>query len=322
MNDFNDLKMEPINQLNLFGYEKYFKIFKKLYDKNILPNKIILSGIQGLGKATFAYHFINYILSINEENSYDSFDYKINKLNKSYKLINQNVHPNFFLIDLLNQKQSIDVNQVRNMIRYTNKTTFDKNKKFIIIDNVENLNHHSVNSLLKIIEEPSPNTSYFLISDSAKPVIETLKSRCIEFKISFSKEEKNNIVNKLFQQHTIVNKFKDNNILETYYDSPGNTLNIFNYLNENNIFLENINSDNFIIEFINSFKDNIRHSNFKLLRNFLEISIYRKLEKSKNKKSIFILYSKLIRKIDITLRYNLDLNNLFFEIKKNYLNAK
>jgi len=48
----------PINQTNLFGFKKNFTIFKDLYNKNLFPNKILLSGISGLGKATFAYHFI------------------------------------------------------------------------------------------------------------------------------------------------------------------------------------------------------------------------------------------------------------------------
>ena len=33
-------------------------------------------------------------------------------------------------------------------------------------------------------------------------------------------------------------------------------------------------------------------------------------------------YSKLIDKIDVSIKYNLDLNNLFLEINKKYLDAK
>ena len=48
----------------------YFNFFDKLYQKNKLPNSILLSGNKGLGKATFAYHFINFLLSQGEENKY------------------------------------------------------------------------------------------------------------------------------------------------------------------------------------------------------------------------------------------------------------
>ena len=50
----------PKKQLNLFGYEKYFNLFIKMFESKKLPNTIMLSGLKGSGKATFAYHFINF----------------------------------------------------------------------------------------------------------------------------------------------------------------------------------------------------------------------------------------------------------------------
>ena len=64
------------------------------------------------------------------------------------------------------------------------------------------------------------------------------------------------------------------------------------------------------------------HNNFTLLRNLIEFYIYKKIIISSKKTNILLLYSKLIAKIDSSMRYNLDLSNLFFEIKKNYLDAK
>ena len=90
--------IDPINQLNLFGYKNYFNSFIKLYKKNKLPNVFLLSGPRGMGKATFAFHFINYLLSNNEENKYLINDLKINHSNISYKLLTNGIHPNFFLL--------------------------------------------------------------------------------------------------------------------------------------------------------------------------------------------------------------------------------
>ena len=61
--------ISPKNQLYLFGYEYYFNSFIKLYQKNKLPNVIFLSGPNGSGKATFASHFINYLLSQKDDHS-------------------------------------------------------------------------------------------------------------------------------------------------------------------------------------------------------------------------------------------------------------
>ena len=49
-----------------------------LFEKNKLPNKILLSGQKGLGKSTMAYHFINYVLSKNEKFEYNINNFEIN----------------------------------------------------------------------------------------------------------------------------------------------------------------------------------------------------------------------------------------------------
>ena len=46
--------IEPINQINLYGYKKYFDLLTNLYKSKRLPNSILLTGPKGIGKATFA----------------------------------------------------------------------------------------------------------------------------------------------------------------------------------------------------------------------------------------------------------------------------
>ena len=65
------MNVEPNNNLNLLGYNDFFSDMISLYNKNLLPNKIIFSGNYGIGKCTLAYHLINYIFSLNEESKYN-----------------------------------------------------------------------------------------------------------------------------------------------------------------------------------------------------------------------------------------------------------
>ena len=116
----------PNKQKKLFLYDQYFKLFAKLYKNNLLPNKILLTGQSGLGKSTFAYHFINSILSNKEDHSYDFMNFTINHLTRSFRLINQKYHPNFYLIENFADKQIIDIKQVKNMISFINKTSYEK----------------------------------------------------------------------------------------------------------------------------------------------------------------------------------------------------
>ena len=150
---------EPKNQLKLYGYENYFYSFKNLYEKKKLPNIILLSGQKGLGKSTFAYHFINYLLSQNDENKYSLDNFTIDSNNSTFKLIQQQIHPNFTLLDSDTAKENIKIEQVRNLLKLLSKSTYSKDIKIVLIDNAEYLNLNSSNALLKSLEEPSKNKS-------------------------------------------------------------------------------------------------------------------------------------------------------------------
>ena len=184
----------PINQLKLFGYKNYFDSFLKMYQKNTLPNVILLSGPKGLGKATFAYHFINYLLSINELNKYSLETNLINSDNKSYKNLCNFTHSNFFLIEKKNTDENIKIDKIRDVLKFLNNSTYSSNIKIILIDGVEYLNINSSNALLKVLEEPNPNTFFFLIHNTNRKILNTVKSRCIEFKIFFNLTEKREIL--------------------------------------------------------------------------------------------------------------------------------
>ena len=97
--------------------------------------------------------------------------------NKSEAIVNyltQNVEEyeinKVTVIDLVDEKKNIDVAQIRKMINYTNKSTFNNKSRFILIDNIENLNKNSVNALLKIVEEPNDNIFFILINNNEKKI--------------------------------------------------------------------------------------------------------------------------------------------------------
>ena len=76
--------MRNINKL--IGHNYLFHHLIELNQKNILPNKILLSGNKGIGKFLFSCHFVNYILSQDEEYKYILKNFEINNQNKSYLL--------------------------------------------------------------------------------------------------------------------------------------------------------------------------------------------------------------------------------------------
>ena len=101
------MKLSSSTQQNLYKHKEIFNHLSKLYLNNKLPNKILLSGERGIGKATLGYHLINFVLSEDEEHSYDIENNKINLENKSFKLIQNKSNPNFNLIDVAEDKKNL-----------------------------------------------------------------------------------------------------------------------------------------------------------------------------------------------------------------------
>ena len=234
INNNEDHKV-PIN-LTLFGYEDYFKFFIKLIDNNKLPNVLLLSGQKGIGKFTFSNHLIFYLFSSIEKRHLYHKEKKIDPSNKTYNLLSNNIHPNFYLIES-DIKNNIEIEKIRKLKLFLNNSTFGNNYKVVLINNSEFLNNSSANALLKILEDNLNNTLFILIHDNSKKIIETINSRSIKFNICFSFNKKKEILNKLILQNDIIDVNIDEIITNLPYESPGV---IFNYLN--NVLLDKKNS--------------------------------------------------------------------------------
>ena len=234
----NLLELKSSNQKQLFSYKNTFLDIVNLYNQKKLPNKILFSGPKGIGKATFAYHLINYIFSKDEESNYDIDKLQINDSNKSFKLILNQTHPNFHLIDLLDEKKIIEISQIRNMINYANKSAFNNKERIVLIDNAENLNLSSSNALLKIIEEPNENVFFILIFDNNRKIIETIKSRCLKFNLFLTFDECLDTTNKIIGNniYQIVNKD-----LINHYNTVGDLVNLVNFSSSSKMRLLELN---------------------------------------------------------------------------------
>ena len=312
------MNLKPFENTKLYGMNDFFNEITRLYDNKKMPTKILLTGKKGLGKSTLAYHIINYILSNTENFKYDSKKLTINKENRSFKLLQNNSHPNFYLIDLLNDKKIIDVAQIREMITYTNKSSFNNMPRFILIDNIENLNKNSVNALLKIIEEPNENVFFILINNNEKHILPTLKSRCLTFNINFSFNQSIHVSNQILNK----NIFDLINLdLINYYNTPGEIIHLINFSKDKNIDLKDYTLTNFLHLLIDAgyYKKNKFVKD--LLLNFIELFFLKKYRFNNTKSSLFSFYYTFINKINNTEKFNLDEESLFLEFKSKILNG-
>ena len=310
------MNLSPSNNTSLIGFnDTYFKL-KNLYINQELPNKIIFSGNRGIGKSTLAYHLTNFIFSKNEDNKYDMDQNLISLKNRSYNLILNNSHPNFFLISNDDDKKNIQISKVREMINFTNKSSFNNDYKIILIDNVEYLNINSINALLKIIEEPNDKIFFFLIHNNNKKIIDTLQSRCIRFNLFLKNEEKINVIKKILNSDFYNNL---NNDFKNIYNSPGDIISLCKYFKLNDIE-ENISIDSFLKLVIE--KKLYKNDPFikDQLSFFVELFFKKKIIYLSSKDKIYSLYKYFLSKIYDCNKYNLDIEIILIELNEKLLN--
>ena len=308
------MNIDPSNQTKLYGHENYLKSLLKLYKEDHLPNKILFSGEKGIGKSTLTYHLINSILSSDEEFPYDLKNFNINLENKTFKLIQNKSNPNFILIDVNEEKKKIDIGQIRNLISTLNKSSFNIKPRFILLDNIELLNINSVNALLKILEEPSDKINFILINNNKK-VLQTLKSRCLNFKISLTHEQSINIANKILNEN--LNNFLSEKFI-TNYSTPGQLLKIIDFANNNNIDLKNLELKDLISKIILDKKYKKDLSIRDLVYSLIEL--YFRNNISIQNIDLINMYNYFLKKINTTKIFNLDDESLLMEFEKKILN--
>ena len=310
------LDLNSKKQRQLYSFNKTFLNLTNLYKKNNLPNKIMFCGNKGIGKATLSYHLINFIFSNNEELKYDIDNFEINEFNKSYNLVNNDSHPNFFLIKKNIDSKQIEISQVRNMINFANKSSFNNKEKIILIDGVEDLSINSLNALLKVIEEPNNNVFFILILDNNKSVSSTLLSRCIKFNLNMTSNESLDTTNKIIK----------NNLLDLinpdflhYYNTPGDFLNLLNFTKNKNIDILKLNLKDLIKLLIETTDYKKDLNSQKNISKFIEL-YFINLIKANASKNIIILYSEFIKKMHNVRKFNLDFESLIIEFKTKVLN--
>ena len=303
------------NQTILLGHKKEFMSLVNLYSNNNFPNKILFSGEKGIGKSTLAYHLVNYILSLHEDNPYNLEKLEINIDNKSFKLTQNKSNPNFTLIDVTEDKKYINIEQIRNLILSLNKSSFNTKPRFILIDNIELLNTNSVNALLKIVEEPNDNIFFILINNNKK-VLTTLKSRCLNFKFFLPHHQSIEIINTIINDD--LNNFINKEFI-TNYSTPGNLLDIINYANQNDIDLKKIGLKEFITHSINDKKYKKDKSIKELIYSLIEV--YFRNNTSINNMKLMYLHNYFLNKINNTKIFNLDDEILFMEFEDKVLNG-
>jgi DNA polymerase-3 subunit delta' len=100
------------------------------------------------------------------------------------KLVEAGSHPDMRRLErLVNEKtgnlaRNISVDQVRGLAELFDLSPAMSDWRVVIIDSVDELEASGANALLKMLEEPPPNSLFFLVSHAPGRLLPTIRSRC------------------------------------------------------------------------------------------------------------------------------------------------
>ena len=138
----------------------------------------LIHGSKGIGKATLAYHFAQYLTQFTNFNNY----------NPDILIINDN-------------EEVIGVDKIRSIKNFLYLSTARSQYRITIVDSIDNLTINAINAMLKILEEPPNNSVIILISHNLHDVPVVIRSRCFTLGLSnLNSEQTQQVLQKNFPE--------------------------------------------------------------------------------------------------------------------------
>jgi len=168
----------------IIGQDRAVAQFGSAWATRKLHHAWLLAGPKGIGKATFAHVAARRVLAEAAGPAFDLPGLETSGEHPPVKLVEAGSHPDMRRLErLVNEKtgnlaRNISVDQVRELGEFLSLTAALSPWRVVIIDTVDDLETSGANALLKILEEPPPNTLFFLVSHAPGRLLPTIRSRC------------------------------------------------------------------------------------------------------------------------------------------------
>ena len=168
------LPWQEQNWDSLYGYIKQDRI----------PQALLIFGASGLGKQALANRFAYSLLCCNLGDNGFCCGVCVSCL-----LINADTHPDLIRIKPDEDKKSISINQIRQVVSNTYLKPQFEAHRVIIINPADVMTIQAINAFLKCLEEPTERTVFILITGKPNKLPATIISRCQ--KLTVTMPEKN-----------------------------------------------------------------------------------------------------------------------------------
>ncbi|MFQ3229124.1 DNA polymerase III subunit delta' [Reinekea sp.] len=141
------------------------------YDQNKLPHGLLMVGHEGNGSRELTTSVIQYLMCTAPVAGFACSECK------SCQLLASGSHPDFLKVIPEGKSLTIKVDAIRQLTHLVSETAQQAGNKVVYIQNAEKMNLNAANALLKVLEEPTPNTFLLMDVDELSRVLPTVRSR-------------------------------------------------------------------------------------------------------------------------------------------------
>lgn len=187
----------PRDTPELFGHDDAEQQLLDAVAGGRLPHAWLISGPEGIGKATLAFRFARYLLanpadaSVAAGGLFAAEDVPVDGTGSMhmdpdepiFHRVSSGGHGDLMTVERqLNDSGKLSlqirIDDVREAIDFAHMTSSEGGYKVIIVDGAELMNRSSENAFLKILEEPPADTVILMVSHNPGRLLPTTRSRC------------------------------------------------------------------------------------------------------------------------------------------------
>ncbi|NLS08131.1 DNA polymerase III subunit delta' [Rhizobium sp. P32RR-XVIII] len=182
--------ISPAENTKLFGHDEAQAFLSQSYRSGKGHHAVLIEGPEGIGKATLAFRFANYVLSNPDPATAPEVVGDPDPASAvSRQIASGASHNLLYLSRPVDEKtgkvkQAITVDEVRRAGRFFSQTSGTGNWRIVIIDPADDMNRNAANAILKILEEPPKRALFLVLSHAPGKLLPTIRSRCLPLKLA------------------------------------------------------------------------------------------------------------------------------------------
>ncbi len=171
-----DPVLHPRDSYRLADIEAPAQAIAQAAARGRLHHAWLLTGPEGVGKASFAYRVARWLLGAVPDASYGPLGASPD--DKVSHLVASQSHPDLMVLEREEGKKSIPVDEARRLPDFFSTSPALSPYRVAIVDAADDLNVNAANAVLKTLEEPPPRGVLLLVSHAPGRLLPTIRSRC------------------------------------------------------------------------------------------------------------------------------------------------